>query len=100
MNFKFFIKEYLCDACGKGFQTEHNLAIHKMSVSHQEPTFQCPDCPKKFVSAGHLKRHSDIHQNNKYVCEICGVERTSLGGYSDHMRKYSNFTLYLMRFFE
>lgn len=81
-----FIQAYLCDECGKDFSTERHLEIHKMSGSHQEPAFQCPDCPKKLYSSGQLRRHSDMHQNNKYLCDICNSEFPSLLRYNDHRR--------------
>lgn len=82
----FFIvfTEFLCEECGKSFNSAHNLNIHK--VFHLEPMIQCPDCPRKLYSQHQLKRHSDQHNEFKYVCEICGSELISLLGYNDHMR--------------
>lgn len=86
-------KNHLCEECGKGFRTARNLEIHKRSRIHSEPQFECPDCPRKFIHAADLRRHSDLHRDLKYVCDICNMELVSILGYNDHMSKwFSSFS--------
>lgn len=60
-----------------------------MSIAHNsEATLSCPDCPKKFFRQSDLRRHSDLHRDFKYVCDICNAELISMLGYKDHMSEY------------
>lgn len=60
-----------------------------MSIAHNsEATLSCPDCPKKFFRQSDLRRHSDLHRDFKYVCDICNAELISALGYKDHMSEY------------
>ncbi|XP_055322856.1 zinc finger protein 208-like [Sitodiplosis mosellana] len=73
-------RPYLCEECGKGFKSAQNLLLHKTSIHYNEPTLQCPDCPRKFFRLCLLKSHSAVHRkdrDDKYVCEICQAELVS-----------------------
>merc|ERR1719186_1934221 len=60
-----------CPVCGKKMQ-KRSLTQHM--VQHTEPSFQCSNCPKKFVSEAIRTRHNKLtHQNYRPLkCEICG----------------------------
>lgn len=90
--FPFFLKkktqDILCDECGMLFRSEKNLQIHKISSVHsKQPTFQCPECPRKFFYKTKMKLHMKRHQNLKYVCETCGLECTSPKQLYKHISK-------------
>ncbi|XP_055311500.1 zinc finger protein 595-like [Sitodiplosis mosellana] len=82
-------RPYLCEECGKGFKSAQNLLLHKTSIHYNEPTLQCPDCPRKFFRLCLLKSHSAVHRkdrDDKYVCEICQAELVSKVSYKSHLK--------------
>lgn len=83
----FFTALYLCDLCGKSFKSITSLEAHMQSSIHsQEPTIQCPSCPRKFYSTTHFKRHfSRLHTEQKWKCDICGKCLNSIDGHKKHM---------------
>lgn len=67
------------------FFSAHNLKNHM--VIHEEPRIKCPECPQLFRRASGLRRHSYLHKNVKYVCDICGAELRSPDRLTIHKSK-------------
>ncbi|XP_036333742.1 uncharacterized protein LOC118744673 isoform X2 [Rhagoletis pomonella] len=62
---------YACEECGRRFKTVSVRNSHKKR--HQEPSFQCLLCPRKFFFAYHLQQHISCHKGDpNYICELCG----------------------------
>lgn len=68
------------------------LEMHKRTSAHSEPKFECTDCGKKFYNSRHLKRHGNVHNENKVVmvCNYpnCGKECYTLDGFQKHKSSY------------
>ena len=66
-----------CVTCGKFFESEKCLKIHKNNEHQQndvregEKTFNCDLCGETFKQIDRLKCHIKIHMND-YKCKICG----------------------------
>lgn len=66
-------KQYECLKCNKKFTQLHSLNKH--SKMHIESTFICELCGKSFGCQSHLKRHlKEAHEpkNSSFTCTICG----------------------------
>ncbi|XP_031621089.1 PR domain zinc finger protein 5-like [Contarinia nasturtii] len=84
------VRSHLCDECGRGFRSARNLKLHKESSMHAaEALFQCPDCPHKCYRKDQLKRHSVIHSNDSFVCEICTAQLPSMKNLMRHMTRHT-----------
>ena len=56
-------KPFSCESCGQVFTNKRNMKLHVAS-SHEglvKPSFQCPQCPKKFKQNRSLISHSLKH---------------------------------------
>ena len=66
------LKMYECfhGGCNKKYRHPQDLIRHIQN--HQEKTFECDFCEKKFAEKRLLKRHILVHQNiTPYICEKC-----------------------------
>lgn len=63
-------KHYLCDVCGKVFETNRMLLSHKQM--HKERTMQCTICLRKFHTKRQLEKHLPVHDRKKsyYKCTV------------------------------
>ncbi|KAH0622207.1 hypothetical protein JD844_024315 [Phrynosoma platyrhinos] len=75
-----------CKDCGKLFQYNHFLAIHRRShTGHSLP--ECNLCNRKFMDAAQLKKHLRTHTGEKpFTCEICGKSFTAKSSLQTHIR--------------
>ena len=67
------LRMYECfhGGCNKKYRHPQDLIRHIQS--HQEKSFECDFCEKKFAEKRLLKRHIVVHQNvDAYTCEKCG----------------------------
>jgi len=53
-------RPYLCNDCGKCFQTGPHLKKHQLSHSGYKP-FMCKVCPRGFVNVESLRKHLNHH---------------------------------------
>ena len=69
---------FFCEHCGKAFQREYSLVIHKRN---EHPTVKqtliCDFCGKDFKNAKFLKNHEERHRNGEvetetHFCQMCG----------------------------
>lgn len=66
------IKPFVCEDCGKSFQTRKSLLQHK--VSHSSTKIKCHLCDKTFKRPGGRNQHiKSFHLKLKsYECSVCG----------------------------
>ena len=67
------LRMYECFHGGCNKKYRHPQDIIRHIQSHQEKSFECDFCEKKFAEKRLLKRHIVVHQNiDAYTCEKCG----------------------------
>ncbi|KAM4034817.1 uncharacterized protein ACNLHF_021517 [Anomaloglossus baeobatrachus] len=65
-------KTFSCSECGKYFNRQSNLIIHKKTHTGEKP-YSCPECGKCFAEKSKLVRHQKIHAMEKpFACLDCG----------------------------
>ena len=65
---------FTCDICDKKFSTKYKIHIHRHDGVKP---YVCRGCPKRFHTAGELKRHQPKHSNVKlFICGKCENEFT------------------------
>ncbi len=60
-----------CNECGKEFTRSDNLRRHVKRVHTREKLFACETCDKSFATADVLKRHKRVHQEKTFECHKC-----------------------------
>lgn len=81
-------KVYMCETCGKKFQTDKTLEVHHKVVHLNQKPFSCKMCDYKAGQKASLIAHMhSIHEGSKpYVCETCGYKTTSQSTLNAHKR--------------
>lgn len=65
--------KFLCDICGKLYQTKHGLLYHQATI-HKVDALHCSLCPKTFLFKSVLQDHLDSHHGQKsHQCDECGA---------------------------
>lgn len=64
-------KPFVCQKCGKRYQSKTSLSLHTRLECGKEPMFQCHVCLRRFHQGGSLNRHvRSLHrqafQENNY----------------------------------
>ena len=86
-------KEFTCDICQKTCSSRAILSYHKLSIHGGERTrLKCDLCKKTFTSRKSLLSHLETHQNIKYKCNICGIERNYKNSLEKHINDQHNGT--------
>ena len=80
-------KSFPCPVCGKKFTYKCNLKSHLVTHSDQKP-FQCEGCHKEFKRQEQLTCHARIHDPSKspFRCYICGKGLTRKQNLRQHYR--------------
>jgi len=66
---------------GPVFQSENSYDAHMETTS---TGYRCKFCLKETPRRWHMKNHIEIHLNNVYTCEVCGVELRTRNAYKKH----------------
>lgn len=67
-------RESVCDLCGKGYNSDTTLRLHKICVHSDPETWKhiCNYCGKRFPFKGGLQLHVRRHTGEKrFFCDIC-----------------------------
>ena len=86
------LQVYMCETCGKKFQTDKTLEVHHRVVHLNQKPFSCKLCDYKAGQKASLIAHNhSVHEGNKpYVCESCGYKTTSQSTLNAHKRMVSH----------
>jgi len=83
-----------CEAsyCSKKDLQNHIANKHFKSEKVQDQRFGCSLCSKSYANKKELKRHFQaVHSNQKFYCELCGVEAPSANLLWRHKRMKHGF---------
>jgi len=81
--------KYKCTECGKCFQHNQELTVHRRSHSG-EKRFECTVCSKRFTTSSDLVVHRRIHSGEKpHKCQLCDKTFTQSGDLNRHMRVHT-----------
>ena len=82
-----------CKFCTKSFLTKKSLKAHiRNHLVKKEATFQCAQCPQKFVYQSLLDRHAATHLKpvqpvviKEYACDLCDKSYSHKQSLKSHM---------------
>ncbi|KAG8308306.1 hypothetical protein J6590_002395 [Homalodisca vitripennis] len=61
---------YVCDDCGKMYQSAHSVRRHRRYQCNKEPSFQCPHCPRRCKLKSNLQKHvANMHSQHARLKE-------------------------------
>ncbi|XP_073824106.1 zinc finger protein 30C isoform X2 [Musca autumnalis] len=82
-----FKRNLVCDKCGKKFLGRTQLMDHVRSDCGRLPIYQCQVCGKCLTTAGILKTHMLLHQDDRpYQCDKCGKSFKIKAQYKTHIK--------------
>lgn len=78
-------KRFLCSICGARFYRQQSLLRHT-EVKHSAcESIKCPHCEYSTKCKTNLKRHIELHTNNKrFICELCGSSFHAFATLKEH----------------
>lgn len=86
------VKKYnfVCQLCGRAFNTKVALSDHERSDCGKAPIYECCYCNKNYHSAGSLKCHLTIHTNVlNFSCSFCQKQFRTKGQLTVHLRSHT-----------
>ncbi|CRL04976.1 CLUMA_CG018193, isoform A [Clunio marinus] len=89
---KLSVKKYnfVCQLCGRNFNTKVALSDHERSNCGKAPLYQCSHCNKNYHSAGSLKCHITVHTNElDFECSYCSKKFRTKGQLTVHLRSHT-----------
>nr|CAD7444067.1 unnamed protein product [Timema bartmani] len=80
---------YVCEHCGKSFQTKKTLKEHYFANHSVEKPFQCKKCHKTYGSSVSLDIHMATHsKETPLLCDLCGKSFKHLSNLRSHKRSH------------
>jgi len=64
-------RPHLCNMCGKAFHTAFQLGVH-IRRHTGDKRHKCTYCDKAFVTRDARLTHEAIHEEKKFLCDLCG----------------------------
>lgn len=63
----------VCELCGQSYKTFNKLRAHKYNKhkTTSEEAFGCQECGKTFMHKFQLNKHKFVHQDASFVCATC-----------------------------
>ncbi|XP_044268277.1 PR domain zinc finger protein 15-like [Tribolium madens] len=75
-----------CDICGLNLIYTSYFSHKK---KHEEPSYVCEVCNKKFHRADSLREHILVHQSNEYECNICHKKYKTKKALNYHIKQHN-----------
>ena len=82
----FIFRKFVCELCGKSFNSDHNLKEHTVYVHRDERKFKCTKCEKSFKLKNALIRHQSVS------C-LWGFFQRERGQWTDYYTSPQSFTI-------
>lgn len=84
---------FLCEVCGKSFLKHIKLTRHVRTVHSKSFLTTCNICKIELKRKDNMKRHMNIHNQekndkNQLLCEICGLCFNSMKMMQEHLTKH------------
>lgn len=87
-------KPHKCEYCEKSFRLESCLKIHLRNHTGEKP-YRCKQCNRSFTQRPHLLVHIRTHTGEKpYLCNICGKRFADKPNFLVHHRIHTGQTNY------
>ncbi|XP_063902821.1 zinc finger protein 569-like [Zophobas morio] len=78
-----------CDVCGLHFQSRNSYYLHKKK--HEEPSYSCETCNKKFYRQDILNEHVLIHmESDQFECNTCQKKFKSKKVLRNHVKSHDS----------
>nr|XP_012613550.1 LOW QUALITY PROTEIN: zinc finger protein 8 [Microcebus murinus] len=82
-------RPYMCKECGKAFSQNSSLVQHERIHTGDKP-YKCAECGKSFCHSTHLTVHRRIHTGEKpYECQDCGRAFNQNSSLGRHKRTHT-----------
>ncbi|KAL1769420.1 zinc finger protein 8, partial [Sigmodon hispidus] len=82
-------RPYMCKECGKAFSQNSSLVQHERIHTGDKP-YKCDECGKSFCHSTHLTVHRRIHTGEKpYECQDCGRAFNQNSSLGRHKRTHT-----------
>ncbi|XP_023563786.1 zinc finger protein 8 isoform X2 [Octodon degus] len=82
-------RPYVCKECGKAFSQNSSLVQHERIHTGDKP-YKCAECGKSFCHSTHLTVHRRIHTGEKpYACQDCGRAFNQNSSLGRHRRTHT-----------
>ncbi|KAF6080336.1 zinc finger protein 8 [Phyllostomus discolor] len=82
-------RPYMCKECGKAFSQNSSLVQHERIHTGDKP-YKCAECGKSFCHSTHLTVHRRIHTGEKpYACQDCGRAFNQNSSLGRHKRTHT-----------